>query len=50
MMVAADKPRTPTAPVNDKTVTDRTQIGITWVEPLQNVGATITNYVIWWKT
>ena len=49
-MVAADKPRTPAAPTNDLTVTDRTRIGVNWVAPLQNVGATITNYLIWWKT
>jgi hypothetical protein len=49
-MVAADKPRTPDAPINDITITDRTQIGVNWVAPIQNVGATITNYLIWWKT
>jgi len=45
-MVAADKPRTPAAPTNDLTVTDRTRIGVKWVAPLQNVGATITNYIV----
>jgi hypothetical protein len=31
-------------------VTGSYQIGVTWVEPLQNVGSDITNYVVFWKT
>ena len=49
-VVAAYKPNQPGAPTMDPTVTDGTQIGVTWTEPLQNVGAVITDYIINWKT
>lgn len=48
--VAADTPNQPNAPLNVELVTNREQIGIEWTAPLENVGASITSYIIKWKT
>jgi hypothetical protein len=50
MMVAADKPNQPDAPSNWIEQTSRTQIGVSWQAPIENVGTPTTEYLIWWKT
>ena len=49
-VVAANVPNTPSAPVNIPSQTSQTQIAVQWTAPTQNVGSTITSYIVWWKT
>jgi len=48
--VAANKPNQPLSLKNNRAVTDRSSIGVTWEAPIQDVGSLITSYIVRWKT
>jgi hypothetical protein len=49
-IVAANVPNKMDVPANVPSLTSRTQIGVTWSQPLQNVGSLITKYILHYKT